>query len=254
MSMNRMTSLLNKIERRLGTKPLGLPDHLAKPIWATDVIEQDTLDTFSRFFPHAIPYILTPDRRKGDCWLIDENICDSIEIIGCGDIDWHAFSTTNPSGMTCGGMYSPMDMLTSDYDVEDIMMQQQLADHTSIFKTSIYPEFFEPNMIKMHSIVSNNNLNVLQNIPIRLFVKHSNNLMTIPAMKMELFEELAISDVAGFLYENLKNYTIDTVYANIDIKIDELKDKANDREKYLEELKEGFVSFANHYQPMVIAM
>ena len=43
---NNMTKLLNKIERRLGTRPLNLPEHLQKDKWV-DVIKEETLVTYS---------------------------------------------------------------------------------------------------------------------------------------------------------------------------------------------------------------
>ena len=51
MISNRMNKLLDKLERRLGTRQLNLPDYLQKNKWAEDVIQNETLDTFSRFFP-----------------------------------------------------------------------------------------------------------------------------------------------------------------------------------------------------------
>ena len=39
---NRMTKVLNKIERRLGLSMLPLPDKLSKDKWA-EIIEEDTL-------------------------------------------------------------------------------------------------------------------------------------------------------------------------------------------------------------------
>ena len=52
--MNKMELLLSKIERRLGTKPLNLPDEINKDHWAKDVIVPDTICTFSRYFPHMV--------------------------------------------------------------------------------------------------------------------------------------------------------------------------------------------------------
>ena len=54
---NNMTLLLEKIEWRLGTQQLNLPDHLGKDKWA-DIIIKDTLVTFSRYYPHQVRYIL----------------------------------------------------------------------------------------------------------------------------------------------------------------------------------------------------
>ena len=52
MFANNMTLLLNKIENRLGTDMLNLPDHLKKETWAERVVIPDTLVTWSRYFPY----------------------------------------------------------------------------------------------------------------------------------------------------------------------------------------------------------
>ena len=38
MAFNKMNILLNKIERRLGTKPLMLPDDISKDKWVEETI------------------------------------------------------------------------------------------------------------------------------------------------------------------------------------------------------------------------
>ena len=69
---------------------------------------------------------------------------------------------------------------------------------------------------------------------------------------MELFENLATADVAVFLYENLKYFdNLETVFANVDIKIDSIKEKADKRDDYVNELKDGYVSAANTNQPLI---
>ena len=45
--MNKMSKLLDKIERRLGTKMLNLPEELSKDSWANEVIANETLDSSS---------------------------------------------------------------------------------------------------------------------------------------------------------------------------------------------------------------
>ena len=127
---NKMTSLLNKIERRLGTRVLNLPDKLQKDKWANEVIANETLDTFSRYFPHKMIYTLSKENKKNGYYIIDENICKSVEIIGAGDIDWHEFSAKAPA-YQFGGGFGTFDMLSSSYDAEDIMMTQMIADHVS---------------------------------------------------------------------------------------------------------------------------
>lgn len=248
---NRMTDLLNKIERRIGTKMLHLPDNLSKDTWV-EVIDGDTLDTFSRFFPHKIRYILGPENKKDrNTYIIDEDICNSVRILGAGDIDWHDFSSKAPA-YQLGGGWGTFDLLSSSYDAEDIMMTQMIADHVSIFSNGIYVEYLEPNMIKLSGIIDHSMLNFLTKIPISLFVKHSTNLMTIAPTKMETFEELAIADVASYLYENLKYYDgVETVFAGTDMKIGDLQNKAERRQDIVDKLKESYVSPANKNQPIM---
>ena len=63
---NEMTKLLNKIERRIGTKALVLPDEISKDTWAKEVIADDTIPTYSRYFPHKITVYLDRDKTPMD--------------------------------------------------------------------------------------------------------------------------------------------------------------------------------------------
>ena len=250
---NSMTLLLNKIERRLGTQQLNLPDYMSKNVWAKEVICNDTLDTFSRYLPNKMPYVLSPENKKNDYYLIDESICNNVQILGVGDIDWHAWSAHYP-GLLYGGVNS-YDMMTSGVDFETFTDIQMMADHVSAFSNGIYLEFIPPNKIKLNIIISSSFLTNYQTIPINLFVKHADNLKTIPTTQMELFERLAISDVATFLYEQLKMYdNLETTYSNIDLKLSSLEEKSRDRQQIIEYLESNYVSAANRNQPILLTI
>ena len=250
---NSMTLLLNKIERRLGTQQLNLPDYMSKNVWAKEVICNDTLDTFSRYLPNKMPYVLGPENKKNDYYLIDESICNNVQILGVGDIDWHAWSAHYP-GLLYGGVNS-YDMMTSGVDFETFTDIQMMADHVSAFSNGIYLEFIPPNKIKLNIIISSSFLTNYQTIPINLFVKHADNLKTIPPTQMELFERLAISDVATFLYEQLKMYdNLETTYSNIDLKLSSLEEKSRDRQQIIEYLESNYVSAANRNQPVLLTI
>jgi len=255
--MNRMTDLLELIERRLGTRQLNLPSTLSKDIWADEVIEKDTLRTFSRFYPHKIPYMLTEDRKKGPYYLIDEKLCNSIEILGCGDIDWKLLSKTAPAwGWGGPGAYFTMfDFFSNSMSLDDIGQYQMLTDHVSMLKTSLYVEFYPPNMIRLESALSNNMTQYLKAIPLNLFVKHAKNLMTIPPTQMETFEQLATCDTAIFLYNNLKYYqNVETVFATTDLNLDVLQDYQSRRDDLIQVLRDSYVSASNRNQPILIAI
>jgi len=251
--MNEMTKLLNKIERRLGTKQLNLPEYLQKDKWATEVICNDTLDTFSRYFPHKIPYVLGPENKKGPYYLIDESICESVTILGAGDINWRDWSHHYP-GLMYGGVNS-YDMMTSGVDFETFADVQMMADHVSAFSNGIYVEFYPPNRIKLNIVISSSFLTNFQRIPIDLFVKHSDNLKTIPPTQMETFERLATADVATFIFEQLKMYDqLEMVYANVDLKLSSLEEKARERREVVDYLEQNYVSAANKNQPIMITV
>lgn len=250
---NSMTKLLNKIEHRLGTQQLNLPDYLSKDVWAKDVICNETLDTFSRFFPNKIPYVLGPENKKNDYYLIDESICNNVQILGAGDIDWHAWSSHYP-GLLYGGVNS-YDCMTSGVDFETLVDVQMMADHVSAFSNGIYVEFIPPNKIKLNIIIASSFLTNFQRIPIHLFIKHADNLKTIPPTQMETFERLATADVATFLYEQLKMYdNLETTYSNIDLKLASLEEKARDRQQIVDYLEQNYVSAANRNQPVMLTV
>lgn len=250
---NRMTNLLDKIERRLGTKPLNLPDHLKKDEWS-NVICNESLDTFSRYFPNKIRInldVTTP--KKNGYYLIDENLYDSVEILGVRDINWSEFSKDSASIMgTYGmGMYNWLQ----DYSLDSVMLLQARADSTSLFNNGIYIDFKPPNMVKFVSVTGFDISNGVTNIPVDLLIKHADNLMTISPTALETFENLAQADVARFLYSSLKYYDgLETVYANIDLKLNDLETEANKRDDIVQQLKEGYVSAANTNQPMILTI
>lgn len=250
---NEMTVLLDKIERRLGTNQYNLPAEMSKDVWARKVICNETLDTFSRYFPRKIPYILGPENKKGEFYLIDESICSQVKILGAGDIDWHAWSTHFP-GLLYGGVNS-YDMMTSGVDFETFVDVQMMADHVGLFANGIYVDYIPPNMIKLNIVIAASFLTNFQRIPIHLFVKHADNLMTIPPTQMETFENLAIADVATFLYEQLKLYdNLETVFSNVDLKLQTLEEKARSRDQIIEYLNNNYVNAANRNQPVMLTI
>ena len=251
--MNRMEQLLNKIERRLGTKMLNLPQEIAKDSWA-EVIDEDTLSTFSRYFPNDILYFLDTKKKKKNGWyLIDEEKINSAEIIGVGDIDFSVLSKTSIYGSV---QYGYLDTIATSYGIDDVFRFQALSDLTSIFQNNLYLEFKAPNMVRITDSINIDNIKSLRTVPIRLFTKHPKNLMTISQTQMETFEQLAICDVASYLYENLKLFDgLENVYANIDLKLQDLQEKASRREEIVQRLDDAHVTFANNpNQPMILTV
>ena len=76
--------------------------------------------------------------------------------------------------------------------------------------------------------------------------------MTIPPTKMEVFEQLSMADIATFLFNELKYYNdLETIFANVNIRLDTIEEKANQRADIVNRLEENFVSAANTNQPIM---
>lgn len=250
---NNMSKLLNKIERRLGTKLLNLPKDIGKESWV-EVIEEDTLSTFSRFFPHKIRYTVDCKRdRKGDYCIINPNVIPpDVEVLGVRDLAWEEFVTTSAVTTHPYGIY---DFYGNGYSLPDIAMAQMRADQVSMFDNNIYVDWEYPNKIKISTVSGVNLLDSFKDFKVDLLIKHPINLNTISPTKMETLEELAIIDVAIYLYNNLKYYDgLETVFANIDLKMSELENYASRRQDMVTKLDEAHVSLANDNQPMIFTV
>jgi hypothetical protein len=70
---------------------------------------------------------------------------------------------------------------------------------------------------------------------------------------MNTFEALAQADIAGFLYNNLKYFDgLETIYAQIDLKMGDLQNEAQKRDQIIETLQNSYVSFSNQVQPLIV--
>lgn len=256
MALNKMNLLLNKIERRLGTKPLMLPEDIAKNTWVDEVIVPDTLLTFSRYFPHMVQIkIDTNDKtkKKDGYFLIDTNLLGGQEILAVKDINWSIYGREDGGLAQQSGLgYFDYMSAYNNYSMDDVMLLQARADMTSIFNNTIFVDFKEPNRIRLQSVTYGDITGGLGTIPLDVFVCHPPNLMTISPTKMGVFENLATADVASFLVAYLQHYDgLETVFAGVDLKLNSLENWAGRREDYVNELKEAYVSPSNDNQPLM---
>lgn len=252
MALNKMNVLLNKIERRLGTKPLMLPDDISKDRWPSEVIEQDTLPTFSRYFPYMVRiHIDTTQPKKDGYYIIDTSLLGGAEILGVKDIAWDEYGQSGLVQTAGVGMYDYLSAY-NNYSMDDVMLLQARADLTSVFNNSIFVDFKYPNMIKLSSVTGGDVTGGLERMPIDLFITHPSNLSTIAPTKMEIFENLATADVASFLVSYLQHYDgLETVFAGVDLKLSYIENWAGRREDFVNTLKESYVNPANDYQSMM---
>lgn len=250
-SPNRMTLLLNKIERRL-TLGLRLPEELSKDSWV-QIIEEDTIPEFSRYFPHKIVTIIDNNCCKDGYYFVDKNLPEGSVIIGVKDIDWEAYRC-DPRYDRYGINFGTYDFISRDYAVDDVAFSQMSADFMSLFNLGIYIDFEYPNKIKLQS-VNGSPVSRYRPFPLAVFVQHPSNLMTISPTMMKEFEDLATSDVANVLYENLKWYDgTDTVYQNLDLKLQGIENWKNKRDEIIQRLDEAHTTTANENQPIILTV
>lgn len=251
-SPNRMSKLIDKIERRLGLRVLTLPNEINKDTWHT-VIEEDTIPTFSRYFPNSITVIIDNTCHKDGFYFIDKDIPEGVTILGVKDVDWQSYRC-DPRFDSHGINFSTYDFISRDYSLEDIALTQVAADYMSLFNLGIYIEYLPPNKIKLVS-TNNSPVSKYRPFPLKIFIEHNKDLMTISPTMMETFEKLAMCDVATMLYENLKYYDgMDTVFGNLDLKLDQLQDWMNKRDDVVRELEEAHTTTANENQPIIMTI
>jgi len=259
---NDMSKLLTKIERRLGLSPIipNLPDFVSKNKWA-DIIMDDTMVTFSRYYPNALRCIISDDTcfkkmgEDGVMWYyIKDEVLMGTKLLGIKDIDWQDHTTSNSSlGATSigGGYYYP-NFACPVETFNSILTLQANADMASLYNRSIYIDFQYPNRFSLKGL-GNTNYD-LDKFVIILLVEHR-SLATISPTKMEVFESLAQADIANFLYENLKYFDgLETIYLQIDLKLSELQDEANKRDNIIEKLADSYVSTSNDNIPYIMTV
>lgn len=254
---NNKTDLLNYIEKILGLIPLRdiLPEPYNKDSWMDEVILPISLVTFSTYYPLEVPYQVDPStEKKNDWYFVDESKIANAKILGVKDIDW---STVGRDSLfyqsTYGfGVYDPY---VGQYGVDDIMMGQMRADIASLYNIGIYPKFEEPNKFKIEGVFNSDITKTIGTFKIKVLVQHPDSLLTIPATKMESFKALCVADTASYLVANLKHFeNVESLYAQIQLRLDDLRDWASKSETIREEYKANFVSAENPSVPLIMSV
>lgn len=246
---NNMTLLINKIENRLGTDILTLPEKISKDKWPEKVIIPDTLVTWSRYYPNEFKYRVTPDHPMKNGWyLLDENMFQDCKILGVKNIDWGQFNANEYASP-----YGVYDYMSAGYDIGDMFGLINSANINSLFNNGIYPKFEPPNKFRLESTYGAQVK--MTNFTVLVLIEHSPNLLTISPTQMETFENLAQADVANFLYQKLKMYQdLQTVFANVNLRLEDLQEEARKRDDITNYIKESYVSSSNKNQPMILCI
>ena len=257
---NNMPKLRNKAERRLGLRliePHLAKIDLGKSSWV-EAVEEDSLPTYSRFFPKEVQYRVTNNTPHDDdgWYYIDEEFIENRTIIGIRDIDFRSFYDDSLTHLQDAGYgFITHQALYAGFTMEDIGDVQMAADVSSLFNQGIYPEFQAPNKFRLCSSTNTNLTLGLKAYNLILLIEHDSTLLTINPTLMEIFEELAFCDIANFLYQNLKYYdNLETIYATLDLKLDELQKWSEHREEVVNTLDDAHVSPSNPACPVMLTL
>lgn len=250
---NRMGALLNKAERKLGLAMVNLPPQLSKNTWA-DVVIEDSLTEFSRLFPQIIEYKIdmTKEPMKDGFYMIDEDRISGYFYMGIQDIDYSSLARDNRFYTQQMGI-GQVDYLSMQAGIgmEDFAMAQMGADMSGLFNNGIFIETKGDNMFKICNALGYD-MKWLRICTLKLRVKHSESLNTISAGMMTIFEQLCFSDIATYLYNNLKFFDgQDTGYGSIDLKMDLLEQWMNKKDEIMAKLEEASVSASNDACPIM---
>ena len=260
---NDMTLLLKKIERRLGLIPITphLPKEFQREAWA-DIVKTDTMPTFSRFFPNRIRYVCREGDtviRKDGWYYLKDDIIGNNKVLGITDLNWTDLGADNLSLSSLASYGYPETYGYAYYGSASVLSDQvngliYNANVNSLFSSgnSIYLETDEGNPMRFKlSAISGRNYN-LKTFTINVLIEHK-DLATISPTKMNTFEALAQADIANFLYSNLKYYDgLETIYATVDLKLNDLSSEAGKRDQIMDDLKNAYVTFSNVNQPLIM--
>lgn len=230
-------SLLNKAKRRLGVKSMILPfedDELL------DILYEETLPTFSIYFPRYFRYIVNIDNlRKADNvndisrrYFLNLDELKNIQIIDIEDI--------TPVELPLEYYYAPG---SSGGSLDAFGMMADMHAESVIESMLHIPAIckFEPPNVLLIDNFSYSNRGQME---LKLLIVHAKDLSTIQYAQRDMLFELFKLDLQIALYAELKHYDkIDTTFGQIDLKIDDWSDAENKRDELVKNWDTIFLSF-----------
>lgn len=226
------TTVLRHIKRKIGASHFPVPVDDDEII---EIIEQETLPTFSTYFPYFYNMKVNPKTQstgEPGCYFIEDNDMD-IEVIGIAQV----YRDTS----------TQYDYLESEkYNVSrytnDFFGSQVLADFTSAVEVPQTFNFHPPNVLEVFP------KNSLYNTPFFVKVKaiHPSHLGTISMSLRDEFLKLALYDVQISMYHILKFYEgMGTGVGNIALKTEEFEAADANRKELLETWSTKYLKESN---------
>ena len=230
--------LLKLLKQQTGIYSIALPVTDIKLF--EDVIIDDTLPTFSTYYPAVIqvPVDLNQIRIKNDR---DNTVSDVSNIYEIPNI------VPQDSGREILGIESIVpfnDMryqsVTSAYETiesfQALALAQTIGDLSSAMEPPFIPEFIPPNRFRIQ-----NGTYYKDRVIIKVEISYSEELYDIPMSLRQSFFKLALLDVKRYLYHNLKYWDgFETAVARFNLKIEDWADAEGKREELINDWDGSF--------------
>jgi len=220
-----LTSMLKSIKRRLGVTMFKLDD---KDL--IDILKEETLYTFSTYFPHyiTVKHDLSTMKVQGkpNYYYINKAAVGNFQILSIED-------------MKVSDVMSAYLPYTTTYSAIDIFTDIQMAaTYEDMISTPITFYYVPPDQFMIDAGPS-----MLTNLNVQFTVVHPDNLSTVnPSFKEQLLK-LATLDIQIYLYNTLRHMDkIDTSFGQVDLKIDRWEDAEDKRSALLEEWDANYLA------------
>ncbi|WCS68238.1 hypothetical protein Goe21_01280 [Bacillus phage vB_BsuM-Goe21] len=219
------TYILRFIEKKLGYKFNELemdPDEII------DNIKEETLVTFSNFFPYQIEAIISNEDKvegTGNQYYIntDYNILNVARMYD---------NTTR---------YFGAELVPYSNNMIDPVSRQIQADLSSMNRNPMTYQFTYPNIITITPA-----LYTIRKTKLLLNVVHPDHFGTIPTNLQTEFLKLALYDTKEVLYQIRKRFAnLQTAFGNIELFVDELQEATDRKQELLDKWRQNVAKQAN---------
>lgn len=215
------TEVLRYIHRSIG--------NLVYDIELTDeeimnVVFQETLPTFSKYFPYMFRSLLSEKDEvvAGSCCYTIPNV-DGLRVLGISKVYLGDYYNYNVNLMPASS--DPFEM-------------QTFANYRSMTQTPVTWHFYAPNKVEIYPRLY---LNMRGLVLIKAV--HPRHLATIPTSLRDQFCQLALLDVLESLYPIRKRFeNISSPYGNIQLFMDQVERAHEERLQLLEKFHENILN------------
>lgn len=228
------SSLLSYLKASLGTIVRVCPitdDEIMR------IVYNETLPTYSSFFPYYIRINVSPTTDSTDEQGIYRIRTEpNISILGIAEV------LREPLNASSGSYFPPY------FDSTDIFTFQAAMDLHSMCTVPTTAKFYPPDRVEVFP-----KYNYMYDFLLKTRCVHPRHLQTIGETMFLQFKKLALYDVRNFIFETV--HTLDglnTAFGNIDLKLDRYQSAEDDRRNLLEEFEKRYLQDAHRKKIFII--